>query len=357
MMRRRHRSRVVMLLGVLAIGAACAPVASPPTRAPAATVATAPAPAAVALPSAPAVAPTRTNTVTVGIPRRTFGYLAMFVAQNKGYFQEAGIDLQVLEMQCNLVIAAQQRGEVMLNGCGTSSLRAGAENNLPLKAIFFSYNKATFVFVGHPSIASLPDLRGKNVGISNFGAETHEIARRLLAKHGLESERDYTFLAVGGGAQMYAALQPGAIHAGMLNTDEAAKIVPDGFKVLATADEVGELLPIPFSGFTAMEDVRQRDADVLKRWMRATARALILIRDQPAEAARIAAAELQMEPEEASGAVELTLPAIARDRPGYATEEGMRTLFEYALGEAAQGKSAAQYFDFSLLDEVYRQGL
>ena len=197
--------------------------------------------------AAPAAQPARPDVVTVGIPRKTFGYLPLYVALNKGYFQEAGIDLQPVEIQCNLAIAAQQRGDLMLNGCGTSSLRAAAENNLPMKAILFSYNKATFVFVGHPSIAALPDLRGKNVGISGFGAETHEIARQLLLKQGLESERDYTFLVVGAGPQVFAALQSGSIQAGMLNTDEAAKILAEDFKVLATADEVGDLLPIPFS--------------------------------------------------------------------------------------------------------------
>jgi NitT/TauT family transport system substrate-binding protein len=283
--------------------------------------------------------------------------LPLYVAQNKGYFREAGLDVQPVEIACNLAIAAQQRGEVLLNGCGTSSLRAAAENDLAMKAILFSFNKATFVFVGHPSIGSLQDLRGKNVGISGFGAETHEIARQLLLKQGLEAERDYTFLVVGAGPQMFAALQAGAIHAGMLNTDEAAKIMGEGYKVLATADEIGDLLPIPFSGFTALDDTLRQDADVLRRWERAYVRALVLIRDQPAEAARIAAAELQMDPREAQSAVDLTVPAIARDKPGYATTEGMRVLMDYALGEAAQGKSPAQYFDFSLLDEVYRQGL
>jgi ABC-type nitrate/sulfonate/bicarbonate transport system substrate-binding protein len=358
--------QAALLLLSLALVAACAPAASPapkpaaPPAAPPAAAPAAPAPASAqaappAAPAAPAK-PAQLDVVTVGIPRKSFGYLAMYVADSKGYFRDAGIELRPLDMQCNLIIAAQQRGDIMISGCGTSALRAAAENNLPIKAIFYSYNKATFVFVGHPSIRSVQDLRGKNVGISGFGAETHEIARRLLTRNGLESERDYAFLVVGAGAQMFAALQSGAIHAGMLNTDEAAKLVPDGFPVLATADEVGELLPIPFSGFTVLEDTLRKDAAVLKRWMRAYVRALVLIRDQPAEAARIAVAELAMEPDEARNAVDLTIPAIARDRPGYASEEGMRTLLEYALGDAAHGKSPAQFFDFSLLDEVYRQG-
>jgi NitT/TauT family transport system substrate-binding protein len=369
MYRPSSRPPLAVLLAVVVLLIACAAPAAPAPRpaAPTATAASAgaasqpaagaaQAPVAAAAPAAPA-APARLDSVTVGIPRKTFGYLAMFVAENKGYFREAGIDLQPIEMQCNLIIAAGQRGEMKVNGCGTSSLRAAAENNLPLKAIMFSYTQATFVFVGHPSIASVADLRGKNIGISGYGAETHEIARALLAKHGLESERDYTFLVVGAGQQMFAALQTGAIHAGMLNTDEAARLVPDGYRVLAPADEIGELLPIPFSGFTVLDDTLRNDSDVLKRWIRAYIRGLLVVRDQPAEAARIAATELNMEREEARYAVDLTVPAIARDRPGYATAEGMRTLMKYALGEAAEGKSPAQFFDFSLVDAVYQQGL
>ena len=92
---------------------------------------------------------------------------------------------------------------------------------------------------------------------------------------------------------------------------------------------------------------------MLRRWERAYVRALVLIRDQPAEAARIAAVELQMDPREAQSAVDLTVPRSPLTGQATRPERGMRVLMDYALGEAAQGKTPAQYFDFSLLDEVY----
>jgi NitT/TauT family transport system substrate-binding protein len=293
----------------------------------------------------------------VAIPRKTFGYLPLYVADQKGYFAEEGIDLSVLELQCNLVIAALQRGDLKLSGCGTSGLRAAVENDLPLKTVIYSYNKATFVFVAQKSITSPAALRDKNVAISAFGAETHEIAKRLLARHGLQSERDYTFLVVGAGPQVFAALQSGAVQAAMLNTDEAARIGTENFTVLASAEEVGELLPIPFSGFSALAETIQKDADLLRRWLRAYVRALILVRDNPEEAARIAAAELSMDLDESRSAVLLTVPVIAKDRPGYASEEGQRFLFEYATGGDTRGKTPQQYVDFSLLDQVYARGI
>src|SRR5688572_11222430 len=134
-----------IVVASLVLLAACAQPASAPPKAAAPQTAAPAAPAGApaasqAAPAAP-TQPARLDTVTVGIPRKSFGYLAMYVAENKGYFREAGIESRALDMQCNLIIAAQQRGDIMVSGCGTSALRAAAENNLPIKAILYSYNK------------------------------------------------------------------------------------------------------------------------------------------------------------------------------------------------------------------------
>jgi NitT/TauT family transport system substrate-binding protein len=342
---------VTTVVLAIALLVACAP----PAQSPAASAPQAP--AAPGAPAAAPAAPVQRETVTVAIPRKTFGYLPLYVAEAKGYFAQESIDPSTVELQCNLVIAALQRGDLKLSGCGTFGLRAAVENDIPLKSLIFSYNKATFVFVANKSITSLPAMRDKNVGISAFGAETHEIAKRLLAKHGLQSERDYAFLVVGAGPQVFAALQSGAVHAAMLNTDEAARIGTENFNVLATTEEVGDLLPIPFSGFQALEETVRKDAEMLRRWLRAYVRALISIRDNPEDAARIAAAELSMDIEEARQAVALTVPVIAKDRPGYASPEGMQFLLEYATGGDTRGKTAAQFTDFSLLDQIYARGI
>jgi NitT/TauT family transport system substrate-binding protein len=334
-----------LTVGTVAIVATvgCAPAAAPPATAPGAA------------PAAPAPAPAAPQEVTVGIPNRSFGWLPLLLAEKKGFFQEERIQLTLPETACAAQVAALERGDLKLSGCVSPIVKAAAEHGLRFKAIVFAYNKLTFVLVSSPSVGSVSELRGKLVGISGYGTDSHNAAKVALAKYGLEPDRDDTFLQVGAGPQVLAALETGAVQAGMLNTDGAARILPHGFKALMSAQELGELLAIPFSGFALTEDTLQKDRELMKRWLKAYTRGLLLMADRPDEAALLGVEELNMEPDQARDAVALSLPAMAKPRPGFVTEAEMRTLLEYQVGEAARGKAPAQFMDFSLLEEVYQE--
>src|SRR5262249_39825723 len=84
----------------------------PPARAPPAAAAP-PAPASAPAPT-PAAPDRPKESITFAIPDLSINYIVPLTAVAKGFFDEAGLSVQVLPMPSNLTVAALQRGDLQL---------------------------------------------------------------------------------------------------------------------------------------------------------------------------------------------------------------------------------------------------
>jgi ABC-type nitrate/sulfonate/bicarbonate transport system substrate-binding protein len=140
-----------------------------------------------------------------------------------------------------------------------------------------------------------------------------------------------------------------------VNPDVAAYLGLKGYRILLNSADV---YPVPFSGMAVHDALIKENPELIKRWLRSHLRAILYIRQNPEDAAQVAAKELKLAPEIALAAIKLILPVLSGDDPGGFTEAGMRLNLEY--GASRQGGDAgkvpiAQVADLSLLREVQRE--
>src|SRR5919202_6528684 len=84
----------------------------------------------------------------------------------------------------------------------------------------------------HPSIERPDDLRGKSIGVSNFGAISHVAAKVALEHWGFEEGRDVTIVRSGGTPETLAAMQSGAIAGGSFSPPQTFQARDLGFREL-----------------------------------------------------------------------------------------------------------------------------
>lgn len=293
--------------------------------------------------------------LTLAVPRKSFGYLPLYVGISKGFFKEEGIDLSVIEFKPTESVAALVSGDIDISAAGTSIMR-GAAQGAPVKAIMFYYDRASWQFVGQKNFKSINELKGKVIGVDSIGSQTQFAAKTALAASGLDPEKDVTWVAVGSGSQSFAAMDSGTISATMLNVDEAAVLEQKGFSMLLST---GELMPTPFSGFGVTDKRIQENRDLLKRWIRAQVKSLIYTRDNPKEVAEIAANEFKMDPAVATKAVNLAIKAIASGVPGGADTDGLQKLIDQDIVGPLKLKKEEiplnKITDLSIWEEVARE--
>jgi NitT/TauT family transport system substrate-binding protein len=281
-----------LLIAQLVMATACAGASSAPSApakpaAPAPTTQTAGAPVAQA-PAAPAaVAPTAP-------PQRQairYGYVpivasaAMYLAQDRGYFAEQGIDLEMLSFDSGALMPPALSAGQLEAGHGTPgpALFNALAREITIKTIAsISYN-GTQLMVRKDladQIRSVADLRGKRISFMVEGSPIDLTMRRVLYQNGLTlqdvdvqrlSMPDSTAALVNNGIDAAAVVEPFPVLIetrnagsrpldvqGMVWQDEAS-IVLAGPSLLSRGDAAGTAFLVGFMKGMRDFEAAQRD--------------------------------------------------------------------------------------------------
>ena len=292
-------------------------------------------------------------TLIEGISSPDFGYVPSFIARAKGFLANEGVDLKIVVMRATVSVPALMSGEIQFAVHG--SAMTAAMRGAPLKAIFFTYNTSIMQFTVRPEIKKPEDLRGKVIAISSPGGSQDQATRLILKKFGLDPDRDVKLLAIGDSKARVIGMETGQITGSANNIDIAAELVRKGYRIIANSAEV---YPVPFSGMASNDQFLRKSPENAKKWLRGHVRALLFMRQNPDEAAQIAARELKLERDVAQEALKQALGFMSAEDPGGSTEQGLRLQIQYnseRLSIDPEKVKTSDVADFTLLREVQRE--
>ena len=173
------------------------------------------------------------ETVNMALSNKNFQMILYPIAQQRGYMQEEGIDLQVILARAELSVQATVAGSFQFNMAGTMAVVNVMKGGAPFKVILATNDKVLSWILSKPEITSLKELKGKRVATSGVANVTLIMAKQVLMKHGIDPERDVTFINTGGGSNGVRALMAGAVDAVVASTAERYIGVPAGFRELS----------------------------------------------------------------------------------------------------------------------------
>src|SRR5436190_16560871 len=154
--------------------------------------------------------------ITLGLTTRTGSTsMPLVIAEEKGFFKAEGLNAIVVIMQSQVVVNGVVARNVDYGGTFSNFVGA-ALTGLPVRIVMSTMDGSDHYLVTSPNIKRVEDLKGKNFGISSFGGTPHSEAIMILRKHGMNPEKDVTFLQIGGSATRFAAMESGAVQAAML---------------------------------------------------------------------------------------------------------------------------------------------
>jgi NitT/TauT family transport system substrate-binding protein len=205
------------------------------------------------------------------------------IAVRKGFFKEEGLDPELITIRgADLTIKALLGGHIDY-GTPIASLVAGAMRGFPIKVFGIVIKKTTFVLVSHPSIRSIKDLKGKVLGVGQFGAAADYSLRVALRSGGIDPQHDVTILQLGGSVERIISLKAGTIHATVLVAPFNLQAEKMGFRSLLW---LGEVMDLPQGGFGAHEKKLREHPDEPVRVMKAVSRGIQFIKRHKDETIR-----------------------------------------------------------------------
>ena len=147
-------------------------------------------------------------------------YLPTMLAKAKGYFAEEGLDVEILDIKGG----GSQAASALIGGSVDFSANAidhAIKASTRGKALIAVHSHVRLPVMGlvvankyRGEIKSIADLRGRPVGVTSPGSQTHMVLGFLLAKSGLKA--DEVKIVGAGGNTMPLALEKDSVHAGMM---------------------------------------------------------------------------------------------------------------------------------------------
>jgi len=213
--------------------------------------------------------------ITLGLTTRNGSTsLPYVVAEEKGFFKAEGLNALIVIMQNQVVVNGVLSRHVDYGGTFSNFVGA-AMSGAPVKIVMSVMDGADHFLVTSPNIKRVEDLKGKTFGISSFGGTPHGEAVTILRKYGLNSEKDVTFLQIGGSSARYLSLESGSIQAAMIVPPFNHLAKKRGFNELLGFNDI---MSMPVGGLAVHMQKMKEKPDEIVKMIRALIKSLEYIR-------------------------------------------------------------------------------
>ena len=291
------------------------------------------------------------RSIRVGIPGHNITQAAFYVARDRGWYREDGLEVQLIMMPAPVSNLALIAGNVDFTSVPTAAITA-ALRGAPLRVLFTSFDKPLFWLYAKPEIRDLKGLKDKKIGTSGLGA-AETLLREFLKKQGLEVGRDVTLLNTGADSVRWASVVSGS-------TDATVITLPWNF----SAEEAGLRNLVSFTkedmvqltGSVVIRDgLMQTEPSMVEKFIGATLKGHLAVRANRSEAIATLTRNVKISEAMATKSYDVIRPALTAD--GGLSEESQRKALDLIL--QVQGIKETppleRFFDFTIQTKLSSQ--
>ena len=289
--------------------------------------------------------------IRIGFPDLAAQFLPLPLGEMKGFFQEEGLQAEFIRIRPAVSSAALIAGEIDYDAVIGNGI-AAAIRGLPVKIVAAYVPAAPMALIARPEYKSVPDLRGKTIGLNTYGGALESIARLMFKHFGLDPDKDAKFLPTGTIDSRFAAMKQNLTAAtlGSPPVDFLGKKL--GFIVIARAHE---LFSFPASGLVASVRKIKEKPDEAKRVIKAGIKANRYIQQNREATIQIMIAWLKIDKEIAAVTYDSVVKSYNDD--GSIPESGLRLSIEEAkrVGKVDREILITEVADLTILREAQRE--
>lgn len=288
------------------------------------------------------------KTVRVGIPGHNITQAAFYLARERGYYRDEGLEVQLIMMPAPVSNLALIGGNVDFTSVPTAAITA-ALRGAPLRVLFTSFDRPLFWLYSRPEIRDLKALRGKKIGTSGLGA-AETLLRDFLKRHGLEAGRDVTLVNTGADAVRYQSVVGGATDATVITLPWNFSAEDAGLRNLVafTKEDM-----IQLTGSVVVRDgTLQTDPELVEKFISATLKGHLAVRESRTETIAVLTRNIKIADSLATKSYDVIRPALTAD--GGLSEDNQRKALDLILQvqSVKESPSLERFFDFAVQKRV-----
>ena len=117
--------------------------------------------------------------IRIAIPGYNITQIAFFIARERGFFKEEGLDVELIQMTGTLANLALMSGEVPFTSVPTAAMTANLRG-ANLRVLFTTFERPLFWLYGRPQIREVRELKNKKVGVGGLNQASYTVTERIV---------------------------------------------------------------------------------------------------------------------------------------------------------------------------------
>jgi NitT/TauT family transport system substrate-binding protein len=294
-------------------------------------------------------APLTAKPIRIAIPGYNITQIAFFVARERGFFKEEGLDVELIQMTGTLANLALMSGEVPFTSVPTAAMTANLRG-ANLRVLYTTFERPLFWLYSRPQIREVKELKNKKVGVGGLNQASYTLLRELLSNYGLESGKDYTLIQAGDSAPRFMALTTGFIDATLMPLPWNFSAQEAGMHELVALSKAD--ITAPTGSIVLREDLLRSEPQLVEQFTRATLKALRYSLERRAGAIAALTQSLKIKDDLATKGYDAARPALTAD--GTMTEASQRKALDAVLKSAGvkEAPPLDRFFNFAVAKKV-----
>ena len=194
-----------------------------------------------------------------------------WVAQEAGIFKKYNLDFNLVFISSSSIVTAALLGgdaEMTITG-GIGNVAAFVKGSTDVVFTGGVKNVMTQTLVASGNIKKPEDLKGKRIGVSRIGGNSHYFTIQALRRYNMEPNRDYSFLQTGGDPETLAALMSGSLEVANLTPPTDAQAIAKGYHYVVYGPDLR--IPYAATAFVTKRSVIAKRPQMIGNFMRAMA--------------------------------------------------------------------------------------
>ncbi|WP_071396300.1 ABC transporter substrate-binding protein [Bacillus tuaregi] len=217
---------------------------------------------------------TKLEKVQILLATKSTAMFYAFVAREKGFFEDEGLDVELVSNNGGASVVEQLGSETADIGIvAVASLFQAWNNGMDIQVVYQinSTNLFDFLVPKHSNITDISQLNGKAVGVTDPGGAEVPMVRAILSGAGLEADQDVMIRAIGNDAEtISAAFENGEIDAFSGGAHDLIALKATDFKSKSLLPR--EYKTLPSTAIIANGKIIKERPELIERISRAVAR-------------------------------------------------------------------------------------
>jgi ABC-type nitrate/sulfonate/bicarbonate transport system substrate-binding protein len=293
--------------------------------------------------------------IHVGVPAISMGNMIIFFTKEAKIFEKHGLDAEVVVVNgSGIASRALVGGSVAISPIATPTVMSAVLAGSDMVILAHTMPGVVQALMVKPEIKRAEDLKGKIVGVTTFGSLTDFLVRHLAKRKGLNPDKDFALLQIGGDAERFIALKQGKIQAAALSHPAFILAQRAGFSLLW---DFFKEVEYPWSEIATTRAHIQKDRDLVMRYMRAHLEGIARFKQEPELAKKVIKKVLRLDDDTLANE-SWELFAKYRLAAPYPNIKGMKTSYEYvaATRPDVYKHKPEEFVDSSFVEELDKSG-